>query len=146
MNVTSVSSPVAGRQAATSQATATATYDNFLKLLMAQMKNQDPTEPMKSTEYMAQLATFSQVEQTVQSNAKLDALLASSALSQADSVIGRTVTTADGKISGQVDSVIITDSTLPEILPSAVVTVRPMTVSAWVRADDASNASSLALL
>ncbi len=109
MNVTSVSSPIAGRQAATGQATATATYDNFLKLLMAQMKNQDPTEPMKSTEYMAQLATFSQVEQTVQSNAKLDALLASSALSQADSVIGRTVTTADGKISGQVDSVIITN-------------------------------------
>jgi flagellar basal-body rod modification protein FlgD len=109
MNVTSVASPVTSRQAATSQSTATATYDNFLKLLMAQMKNQDPTEPMKSTEYMAQLATFSQVEQTVQSNAKLDALLASSALSQADSVIGRTVTTADGKISGKVDSVIITN-------------------------------------
>ena len=109
MNVTSVSSPVASRAGATSQSTATATYDNFLKLLMAQMKNQDPTEPMKSTEYMAQLATFSQVEQTVQSNAKLDALLASSALSQADSVIGRTVTTADGKISGQVHSVIITN-------------------------------------
>ena len=109
MNVTSVSSPVANRSNATGQSTATATYDNFLKLLMAQMKNQDPTEPMKSTEYMAQLATFSQVEQTVQSNAKLDALLASSALSQADSVIGRTVTTADGKISGKVDSVIITN-------------------------------------
>ena len=109
MNVTSVPSSIAGRPSATSQSTATATYDNFLKLLMAQMKNQDPTEPMKSTEYMAQLATFSQVEQTVQSNAKLDALLASSALSQADSVIGRTVTTADGKISGKVDSVIITD-------------------------------------
>jgi flagellar basal-body rod modification protein FlgD len=109
MNVTSVSSPVASRSSATGQSTATATYDNFLKLLMAQMKNQDPTEPMKSTEYMAQLATFSQVEQTVQSNAKLDALLASSALSQADSVIGRTVTTADGKISGKVDSVIITN-------------------------------------
>ncbi len=109
MNVTSVSSPVASRSTGTSQSTATATYDNFLKLLMAQMKNQDPTEPMKSTEYMAQLATFSQVEQTVQSNAKLDALLASSALSQADSVIGRTVTTADGKISGLVDSVIITN-------------------------------------
>ncbi|MBB3017318.1 flagellar basal-body rod modification protein FlgD [Microvirga lupini] len=109
MNVTSVSSPTASRLSATSQSTATATYDNFLKLLMAQMKNQDPTEPMKSTEYMAQLATFSQVEQTVQSNAKLDALLASSALSQADGVIGRTVTTADGKISGQVSSVVITN-------------------------------------
>ncbi|KFG66962.1 flagellar hook assembly protein FlgD [Microvirga sp. BSC39] len=109
MNVTSVASPIASRQAATSQSTATATYNNFLKLLMAQMKNQDPTEPMKSTEYMAQLATFSQVEQSVQSNAKLDALLASSALSQADGVIGRTVTTADGKISGQVNSVVITN-------------------------------------
>lgn len=109
MNVTSVASPLASRQSATGQSTATATYDNFLKLLMAQMKNQDPTEPMKSTEYMAQLATFSQVEQTVQSNTKLDALLASSALSQADGVIGRTVTTADGKISGQVESVIITN-------------------------------------
>ncbi|MBD2745524.1 flagellar hook assembly protein FlgD [Microvirga sp. BT688] len=109
MNVTSVASPLASRQAATSPSTATATYDNFLKLLMAQMKNQDPTEPMKSTEYMAQLATFSQVEQTVQSNAKLDALLASSALTQADTVIGRTVTTADGKISGKVESVMITN-------------------------------------
>lgn len=109
MNVTSVSSPVASRQAATSPSTATATYDNFLKLLMAQMKNQDPTEPMKSTEYMAQLATFSQVEQTVQSNAKLDALLASAALTQADTVIGRTVTTADGKVSGKVESVMITN-------------------------------------
>ena len=109
MNVTSVSSSIQGRSTATSESTATATYNNFLKLLMAQMKNQDPTEPMKSTEYMAQLATFSQVEQTVQSNAKLDALLASSALSQADSVIGRTVTTADGKISGKVDSVTITN-------------------------------------
>jgi flagellar basal-body rod modification protein FlgD len=64
---------------------------------------------MKSTEYMAQLATFSQVEQTVQSNAKLDALLASSALTQADTVIGRTVTTADGKVSGKVESVMITN-------------------------------------
>lgn len=109
MNVTSIPPSTTGRSAATSESTATATYNNFLKLLMAQMKNQDPTEPMKSTEYMAQLATFSQVEQTVQSNAKLDALLASSALSQADSVIGRTVTTADGKISGKVDSVTITN-------------------------------------
>ena len=109
MNVTSVSSSIANRSGATGQSTATATYDNFLKLLMAQMKNQDPTEPMKSTEYMAQLATFSQVEQTVQSNAKLDALLASSALDQAGNVIGRTVTTADGKISGKVESVFITN-------------------------------------
>jgi flagellar basal-body rod modification protein FlgD len=109
MNVSSVSNTVAAQRSATNETASTATYDNFLKLLMTQMKNQDPTEPMKSTDYMAQLATFSQVEQTVKGNAKLDALLASSALSQADSVIGRTVTSADGKISGQVTSVTITN-------------------------------------
>ena len=108
MNVSSVSTTLATQRTAATEASSTATYDNFLKLLMTQMKNQDPTEPMNSTDYMAQLATFSQVEQTVKGNAKLDALLASSALSQADSVIGRTITTADGKVSGQVSSVTIT--------------------------------------
>lgn len=108
MNVSSISNTYATQRSATTGTSSTATYDNFLKLLMAQMKNQDPTEPMKSTDYMAQLATFSQVEQTVKGNDKLDALLASSALSQADSVIGRTVTSADGKVSGQVSSVTIT--------------------------------------
>jgi flagellar basal-body rod modification protein FlgD len=108
MNVSSVSNTFSAQRTTSTETSSTATYDNFLKLLMTQMKNQDPTEPMKSTDYMAQLATFSQVEQTVKSNSKLDALLASSALSQADSVIGRTVTTADGKISGQVSSVTIT--------------------------------------
>jgi flagellar basal-body rod modification protein FlgD len=92
----------------TSESAATLNYNNFLKLLLAQMKNQDPTAPMDSTDYMAQLATFSQVEQSMIGNSKLDALLSSSALSQADSVIGRTVTSSDGEISGQVSSVRIT--------------------------------------
>ena len=108
MNVTSVSSALTSQRTTTAETSSTATYDNFLKLLMTQMKNQDPTEPMKSTDYMAQLATFSQVEQSMIGNSKLDALLSSSALSQADSVIGRTVTSADGKISGQVASVRVT--------------------------------------
>lgn len=77
-------------------------YDAFLKLLIAQMKNQDPTQPMESTEYIAQLAAFSNVEQAVQTNAKLDSLMAALSLSQADGVIGRTVSSADSDISGKV--------------------------------------------
>ena len=77
-------------------------YDNFLQLLIAQMRNQDPTQPMDATEQIAQLATFSQVEQTIQTNQRLEMLLQSSALSEADAVIGRTVTSLDGKISGVV--------------------------------------------
>lgn len=80
-------------------------YNAFLRLLIAQLKNQDPTKPIDATEYISQIATFSNVEQAVQTNAKLDALMTSFALAQADSVIGRTVTSADGSVSGKVTSV-----------------------------------------
>lgn len=83
----------------------TVDYQSFLKLLVAEMKNQDPTSPMESTDYVAQLATFSQVEQSVQVNSKLEQLLQSSQLSQASSIIGRTVTSADGTITGKVSEV-----------------------------------------
>ncbi|MFN3546960.1 MAG: flagellar hook assembly protein FlgD [Mesorhizobium sp.] len=81
---------------ATTKSATTVDYESFLRLLVTQMKNQDPTAPMDSTDYVAQLATFSQVEQTVQTNNKLDSLLQMSLLGQASSVIGRTVTAIDG--------------------------------------------------
>ncbi len=80
-------------------------YDAFLKLFMAEMKNQDPTAPTSSTEYIAQFATFSQVEQSMQANTKLDGLLSSLSLSQADGIIGRTLTSEDGSVSGKVTAV-----------------------------------------
>ncbi|MDC9832256.1 flagellar hook assembly protein FlgD [Rhizobium binxianense] len=84
---------------------ATLNYDNFLQLLIAQMKNQDPTDPMDASEQVAQLATFSQVEQTIQTNTKLDTLLASSSLTQAGSYVGKYMESADGTVKGIVDSV-----------------------------------------
>lgn len=91
-------------------------YDTFLKLLIAQMKNQDPTQPMDPTEQVAQLATFSQVEQTIQTNKNLERILTSSALSQADAVIGRTLTTADGSVSGKVEEVRLNSDGITAIL------------------------------
>lgn len=41
------------------------TEDQFLRLLVAQMKNQDPTNPTDSTTFVTQLAQFSQLEQIV---------------------------------------------------------------------------------
>lgn len=84
---------------------ATLNYDNFLQLLVAQLKNQDPTQPMDASAQMAQLASFSQVEQTIQTNSKLDSLLTNANLTQASSYIGKTMTSADGTTSGTVASV-----------------------------------------
>lgn len=84
-----------------SPSAATVDYNQFLRLLVAELKNQDPTNPTDPTQYMSQLASFSAVEQQVQTNSTLDALLAA----QANNIIGRTVTSADGETSGIVVSV-----------------------------------------
>lgn len=52
----------------TSLASITSDFDMFLQLLTTQMRNQDPLNPADSTDYTAQLATFSGVEQQVQTN------------------------------------------------------------------------------
>ena len=71
--------------------------DSFLKILVAQMKYQDPMEPTSNTEYISQYATFTQVEQ-------LSNMANSMALSRASELVGKTVkisqTSADtGKTS-----------------------------------------------
>jgi flagellar basal-body rod modification protein FlgD len=80
-------------------------YNSFLRLLVTQMQNQDPTEPMESSQFLSQLASFSNVEQSVQLNTKIDSLVAMSQISQANGLIGRVATSADGLTSGIVKSV-----------------------------------------
>jgi flagellar basal-body rod modification protein FlgD len=93
------------QQTTTTSTKATLDYDSFLKLLTAQMKFQDPTKPMDSTQFVSQLASFSNVEQSIKMNSKLDALITTSSLNQADGLIGKTVTSADGTVTGKVASV-----------------------------------------
>lgn len=100
--------------AASAQANAAAKsnldYNAFLKLLVAQMKNQDPTKPMDSTEYIAQLASFSNVEQSIKLNAKLDNLILETQLAQGVSLIGKYVSSLDGAGEGVVETVQFTGS------------------------------------
>lgn len=102
MEVGSATASQGASATARAQSQASLDYDAFLQLLIAQMKNQDPTQPMESTEYVAQLAAFANVEQAVQTNAKLDALMSALSLSQADAILGRTVTSENGSVTGQV--------------------------------------------
>lgn len=89
----------------TDSSNATLNYDAFLRLLVAEMKNQDPTQPTDPAQSLSQLASFSAVEQTIKTNAKLDSLMAVSTAGQANALIGRTISNADGSVSGIVNSI-----------------------------------------
>ena len=69
--------------------------DAFLKLLIAQVSHQDPLKPMDDTAFVAQLAQFSSLEQSMGINSRLDALSAQErgmANTQVASLVGKSVT------------------------------------------------------
>ena len=112
MNVTSATDTAMSSTTPPTNPTATNSvdYNTFLQLLVAEMKNQDPTNPMDTSQYMSQFAQLSSVEQAMQTNSKLDALLSSQSLSQADGLIGKTVSFTDStgaSFSGKVVSISI---------------------------------------
>ncbi|MGB0497870.1 MAG: flagellar hook capping FlgD N-terminal domain-containing protein [Rubricella sp.] len=80
----------AARAPESARLAASADFDTFLTLLTAQMQNQDPLQPMESTEFVAQLAAFSAVEQQILTNERLAALV-EGGIGDAANWIGREV-------------------------------------------------------
>ncbi len=81
--------------------------DAFLKLLLAQMKNQDPTNPLKSHEMAAQLAQFTSLEKLTNIDQSIDGLRKDQAPLQSYeslNLIGKAVSGDSSKISRSVDS------------------------------------------
>lgn len=105
--VTGVSSSTSSSSsnAASAAASASLNYNDFLQLLITQMKTQDPTDPMDASEQISQLASFSQVEQQVQTNSHLETVLTNQMLSQAASYVGKEIASADGSVTGTVKEV-----------------------------------------
>ena len=89
--------------------------EDFLKLLVAQLTHQDPTNPMQDTEFVTQLATYSGLEQQMTMNKNLETLISatqSGNAASAVSLIGYTIgyTDEDGALqTGQVLFVDIID-------------------------------------
>lgn len=65
--------------------------DDFLKLLITQLSNQDPTNPMEDTQFIAQMAQFSSLEQMTNMNESFSKMASMLNSSQAADAIGRTV-------------------------------------------------------
>jgi flagellar basal-body rod modification protein FlgD len=97
--------------------------DDFMKLLVTQLQNQDPFKPMENAEFVAQLAQFSTLEQTQNMSDGLNTLAALQqesmqlqSLAEASTLIGKEVTFYDPNtgenLSGQVESVEVQNGTI----------------------------------
>ncbi len=83
--------------------------ESFLKLLVTELRHQDPTKPMEDKEFIAQMAQFSSLEQMSNMNKEIKNLLGSSRASEAYGILGKEVDTFDSikktRVSGIVSSV-----------------------------------------
>ena len=108
--ITTPISQVLGQQPAAQKTTAGSSslgQDAFLKLLVAQLKYQDPTNPSDGAEFLAQTAQFTQVEKLSELAKAQEALVSSQLMLSASSLVGRSVTYtgADGvAVTGVVSS------------------------------------------
>lgn len=89
------SAPSAGGGRATTQLAQN--FDNFLRLLTTQMSNQDPLAPLDATEFIAQLAQFTGVEQAINTNVKLAELIALQKSGQAAVAVSYLGTTIEAR-------------------------------------------------
>ncbi|HEX7104832.1 MAG TPA: flagellar hook assembly protein FlgD [Acidothermaceae bacterium] len=101
-------------------------FDSFLSLLTTQLKNQDPLAPMDSTQFTTQLVQFSQVEQSINTNARLDQLVKLQSGSQAVSAVSFV-----GKaVEAFGDAMVLSDGAasyvykLPHDVASATITIK----------------------
>jgi len=87
---------------------------DFLKLLVAQMTQQDPLNPKSDLEMIPQMVSFTQLEQSKSMQSDIAQLRAEQQLLRANSLLGRTVEIQDGsgaRVTGQVSAVQMEEGT-----------------------------------
>ena len=93
---------------------ASLTPDDFLKMLITELKNQDPTNPTDNAQILQQISEMSNISATNSLTTSLNGMLTEQNLSAASALVGRNVQglADDGSnASGKVDSVTITGGT-----------------------------------
>jgi flagellar basal-body rod modification protein FlgD len=85
--------------------------EQFLRILLTQLRFQDPLKPMDNQQFLAQMAQFSALAQTSQLNDRIDTLLSIQSASQSVGLIGKSVQveTQNGALIGTVSTLTFAD-------------------------------------
>lgn len=114
-----LNSPTTGN---TALGTSSLGVTDFLKLITVQLQNQDPLKPMDDTQFISQMASFTNLQQTQQLTADFEAYSQQAAINSANGYLGGYVTVTDsvfGSVTGQVSGVKISNGT-PQIVINGV--------------------------
>ena len=84
--------------------------NDFLKLLVVQLENQDPTKPLEDKEFISQMAQFSSLEQMTSMNKTLSSLISNNKLNLSYSLLGKQVEVLD-RATGEQNSGVVTEIT-----------------------------------
>ncbi|MDR2762534.1 MAG: hypothetical protein LBB88_08050 [Planctomycetaceae bacterium] len=110
LNNSTSGTTAAANSAASSDRMNDLTTSDFIKMMVAELQNQDPMDPMSNTEMLSQISQMRQITSNDKLSAGIDSLMQGEALTTASSLIGKTVTGVDSlgeKITGKVDKVTI---------------------------------------
>jgi flagellar basal-body rod modification protein FlgD len=137
-STTSTSAAASTKPATGSLTTAADQEDRFMKLLVAQMQNQDPLNPMDNAQMTSQIAQINTVGGIEKLNTTVTSLLGAFSAMQAQSatslaghnvlVAGSSMTLADGPATGGVDLASAADTVNVDIINSGGATVRTLSL------------------
>src|SRR5580658_5155250 len=115
INSTSNSSSTSGTSSSTTPSGfGSLTTADFMQMLIAELQNQDPTQPMSSQDLLGQLATMSQLQSTTDLDTALQANTSNQQLSIGASFIGKSITGTDANnnpVSGTVTQAFLSSGT-----------------------------------
>ncbi|MDR3196958.1 MAG: hypothetical protein LBU34_03725 [Planctomycetaceae bacterium] len=102
------------------------TMADFIKMMTAELQNQDPTNPMSNTDMLSQIGQIRSITSNDKLSSSIEALTLGQSLSTASSLIGKKVTGSDkndNPITGKVDKITIEDGETTLHIGSSEITI-----------------------
>ncbi|MDR2755567.1 MAG: hypothetical protein LBC20_07645 [Planctomycetaceae bacterium] len=102
------------------------TMADFIKMMTAELQNQDPTNPMSNTDMLSQIGQIRSITSNDKLSSSIEALTLGQSLATASSLIGKKITGSDkndNQITGKVDKITIEDGTTTLHVGSSEITI-----------------------